>query len=241
MCRSDTPLGVPFASWLPPPSSTMRGMPQSSPRPSPGPSPPDESDEGRRNEAVPLTGLVLCGGASRRMGVEKALLVFEGETLLERAAVALATIADPVFAATGNIGRLGPLAWTEVADAPSSQPGAGPLAGIVAGLRAAPHPLVAVLAVDLPYADAGLLRRLAAAWRGESAIVPIDADGRTQPLHAVYAKSSADALSRALAAGTHRVRAAMDGLDVRYHRAGVDVDPRWSRNWNRPEDVDRQP
>jgi len=80
------------------------------------------------------------------MGTDKALLEMEdGGPLLLRVALRLAEVADPVMLASGSAGRLEAFGYPEVGD---EVPGAGPLAGIAAGLAASPHELTAVVAVD---------------------------------------------------------------------------------------------
>ena len=74
-----------------------------------------------------------------------------------RVAGRLGRIADPVILAPGRPGRLGHLGLPEVAD---EVPAAGPLAGLCAGLAASPHPLMAVVAVDMPFASAEVMTLL---------------------------------------------------------------------------------
>ena len=187
-----------------------------------------------------LAGAVLCGGASTRMGTDKAELVVDGERLVERAARRLATVADPVLIASGRGQRIGGLApeWLQVDDVVDD---AGPLAGIAATLTASPQPLVAVVAVDLVQLDAALLAWLASLWReGDAAVVPRDEDGRIQPLHAVYATFAGPAFVAAVRAARFSVQDAVDALPVR--EVGIDewgtrFAPGWSRNANRPESL----
>jgi molybdopterin-guanine dinucleotide biosynthesis protein A len=177
------------------------------------------------------------------MATDKAALVLDGERLVERAAHRLAVVADPVVVAPGRRGRLGPLPWPEVDDVDVDvDRGRGPLAGLAAALAASPVPLMAVVAVDLVDLDGALLAWLAQSWAGEDAVVPVDERGRPQPLHAVYAAAASSALTAAVRRGTLAVHAALTELDVRT----VDADewraasfaPGWSRNVNRPEDLD---
>ena len=132
-----------------------------------------------------MSGVVLAGGASRRMGVDKATLPHPScpcrGTLLDHALHVLADAgAAPVLVATGTPGRLGPArppASQEVGDDEEHR-GAGPLAGILAALRRSPVDVVAVVAVDLPDADAELLRWLRRQWRDDDvALVPLDPSG----------------------------------------------------------------
>lgn len=160
---------------------------------------------------APLAGLVLCGGRSRRMGSEKALLELEGKRLLDVVIERLSEAADPVLLATGSPGRLGPLGLREV---PDELPHAGPLAGIVAGLAASPHPMLAVVAVDMPFVSPEVLTLLGRLWDGQDAVVPVTDDG-VQPLHAVYATSALPILRSGLAGGVRSVREALRELRVR--------------------------
>lgn len=184
-----------------------------------------------------LSGVVLAGGASSRMGQDKALLVYAGEPLVARAARLLASFCDDVVLASGDGQRLGLLELPQVADV---APGLGPLAGIVAGLERAAHPLVAVLAVDMPYASGPLFGLLAQLWAGEPAVVPVVAEA-LEPLHAVYAREAASALRAALAGGQRSVRRAVAALGVRRvgpaEWAAVEPAGRFAGNLNRPGDL----
>ncbi|HEX9887939.1 MAG TPA: molybdenum cofactor guanylyltransferase, partial [Nitriliruptorales bacterium] len=129
-------------------------------------------------EVTALTGVVLAGGHSRRMGVDKAGLTLGDQTLLERAVSCLRAICDEVLVASGDGRRLaGP--WRQVADV---QADAGPLGGLVAALEAARTPLVAALAVDALSPSQELLMFLAQRWDGRSWAVVPRAAGRLEPL-----------------------------------------------------------
>jgi molybdopterin-guanine dinucleotide biosynthesis protein A len=192
---------------------------------------------GLQNDGVVIAGAVLCGGTSHRMGSDKAALMYEGERLVERGARRIEAAGfTPVFVAPGRVGRLGPLPWTEVEDA---LPGAGPLGGLVAVLEAAAvaeADLVAVVAVDMVAFDVALLSSLASSRESEEAIVPLDDEGRPQPLHAIYATTAARALRAALESGERSLRDGLAHLDVRYITP-VTAAPGWSRNLNRPTDL----
>lgn len=183
--------------------------------------------------APALMGAVLAGGSSTRMGRDKALLDFDGQPLIDRAIAALAEVCGSVVVA-------GPQRPGVDAIFLADAPGEGPLAGIVAALRYARTPLVAVLAVDMPLASSRVFSNLAAAWHGEPAVAPYGG-GSVQPLHAVYATSAADQLADVLEAGQRSPRAAVERLGGVVLRA-QDYDPHgeagefWS-NVNRPSDL----
>ncbi len=141
----------------------------------------------------PLAGVVLCGGRSTRMGFDKATIRFDGETLLQRALARLDTVCDPVMVAPGGLA----LTLTGRASVADAEPDSGPLGGLVAGLRASPHRLLAVVAVDLPWVDPELLGLLAAAI-GDHDVAVCETDHGIEPLHAVYATSLLEAAETAL-------------------------------------------
>lgn len=187
----------------------------------------------------PLTGLVLAGGGSRRMGRDKALVEVNGRRLIDIAVGVLRDCCVDVAVAA----REQPIAGLDVRVVDDAE-GEGPLAGIVAGLRAARTPLVAVLGVDMPLASAAVFRRLAAAHAGEAAVVP-RAGGVIQPLHAVYARDAAEDLAALLARGERSPRVAIEVLGGRVLEP-VDYDPEgtagafWA-NVNSPADLHRLP
>ena len=136
--------------------------------------------------AVGVGGVLLTGGASRRMGTPKAALVLAGETLAVRAARVLGAVCDSVV-------EVGP-GWTDLPSALEDPPGSGPLAALVAGADALGNAgPVLLLACDLPFVEEELLALLVH-WPGSATVVPIDAAGVAQPVCARY---SAVAIVRA--------------------------------------------
>lgn len=176
---------------------------------------------------------VLCGGLSTRMGADKASLLLEGSSLLDRAVARLLDIADPVIIASGatSVTRANCLTVRD------GTPGRGPLAGIVAALGASPRPLLAVVAVDMPGFDAALLQRLATLCVECDAAVPMS-DRGAEPLHAVYATSSLPALHEALDSPDRALRSALHRLNVRYtDAAALNAGAGFADNLNTPADV----
>ena len=185
----------------------------------------------------PMTGLVLAGGASRRMGRDKARMAVDGEPLARRVADVLERCCERVLVASGDGRRLADLHLEQVTDAVAD---AGPLGGILAGLTNATTPLLAVVAVDMPDASAVVLRDLAARWQGQAAVVP-RVDGRLQPLHAVWSCAEAPALTSYLEAGRRSVHGFLAERGVVTVASSQLPDAarsgRFARNLNRPEDL----
>lgn len=148
-----------------------------------------------------LAGVILCGGRSTRMGVDKATITFDGSTLLERSVARLDEVCDPVLIAGGDALRT-VAGRHSVVDA---VPGAGPLSGLVAALRASPHRLLAVVGVDLPWIDPDLLRLLAERI-GDGDVAVCETANGLEPLHAVYSTSILGAAETALAGDDRSLR-----------------------------------
>lgn len=169
------------------------------------------------------------------MGVDKRSLRIDGETLLARAVRRLRDVADPIVIAAGSAVPIDGVVCVD-----DATPGKGPLGGVVAALRASPHRLTAIVAVDMPDLDPWLLRALAASWGGEDAVVPLS-DGGPEPLHAVYASSSLPTATTVLGGDDVSMRSLLNALIVRYVDVaalyGDDAARRFARNLNAPEDV----
>jgi FdhD protein len=150
-----------------------------------------------------LTGVLLVGGASRRFGSPKALTRVGGETLAERAWRLLGDCCTHRVAVGKRADEL-PLPFEVVDDGTDVR---APLAGLVAGLRAAPTELSVVVPVDCPGLTAETLVALARGCR--DAAVP-----QTGPLPGAYRRSALPVLERRLAAGELKIRDALGELDV---------------------------
>jgi len=144
-----------------------------------------------------VAGVLLTGGASRRMGSPKSRLLVNGETLAKRSARVLSAVCDPVI-------EVGP----SVSGLPAVQedpPGAGPLVAVLAGVGALGNPrTVIVLACDLPFIDPALLRLLME-WPGTGTVIPV-VGGRYQYACARYGSTALDEAPRALQSGASSLR-----------------------------------
>jgi molybdopterin-guanine dinucleotide biosynthesis protein A len=171
-----------------------------------------------------LTGVLLVGGASTRFGSPKALAPFDGETLADRAWRLLGEACDERIA-VGKLEDGLALPFDLLDDGTAVR---APIAGVVAGLRAARHDLAVVIPVDLPMLTAAALHELAAACR-DVAMPP------SGPLPGAYRRTALPELERALADERLALRSAIADLDV----AIVDLDAALLLNVNTPDDVQR--
>ncbi|MCC6235478.1 MAG: molybdenum cofactor guanylyltransferase [Verrucomicrobiales bacterium] len=187
------------------------------------------------------TGVVLAGGSSTRMGRDKAWLSLDGEPMVVRQTRLLSKAGATEVLISGrsdvDYSRCGARV---VLDA---NPGQGPLGGIAAALIAARHPLVFILAVDLPRVDAemtALILGRASAVRGAVPWV----HGAAEPLVAAYPRSLAASARSWLETGRRSVRGWVEALLNEGVVQRVDVPERLYAgfaNWNTPEDCEAQP
>jgi molybdopterin-guanine dinucleotide biosynthesis protein A len=160
-----------------------------------------------------LSLLILAGGKSSRMGLDKAWLVRDGRPLVVRLVDRLHPLVAEVIVSTNRPRDFD--AWLPALPLPSRtvadrHPDVGPLAGLHAGLTSAACDLVVTLATDMPFVSPALIGYLAGLAPGVDAVVPQLPDGETgelefEPLHAIYRKSCLPAIERCLAAGQRRV------------------------------------
>lgn len=154
-----------------------------------------------------LSGVVLVGGASSRFGSPKALAEIDGETFVDRARRILGEACDEVLV----VGKAGELPFDLIDDASEVR---APIAGVVAGLRAAANDVVVFLPVDCPRVTPEVIRALGDACR--DAAVP-----QTGPLPGAWAKSALPVLEHRLAQGPLALYRAYEDLDV----AELEIDP----------------
>jgi molybdopterin-guanine dinucleotide biosynthesis protein A len=165
--------------------------------------------------------VLLVGGASVRYGSPKALVEVDGETLAERGRRVLAEACDEVLV----VGKRGELPFDVIDDGTETR---APIAGVVAGLRAAAHDVAVFLPVDCPRITPDVLRALGDACR--DAAVP-----QTGPLPGAWAKSALPLLEARLAAGGPlALYRTYDELDV----VTVQVDPALVADVDLPEELD---
>ena len=181
-----------------------------------------------------LAGVVLAGGASRRMGRDKATLTvpgrFAGLTLVEHQVSVLAQRCDPVFVVAAQGQALPDLAAQVLRDA---VPGLGPLPAIGLGLHAAAQagaPRAFVCAVDMPFLTTDLIDELTAS----AADVVLPHADRDHYLAGVYRTTLADTVDSLVASGERRVGALIDVADVRRIML-ADASP--LANLNSPDDL----
>ena len=172
-------------------------------------------------------GALLTGGASRRMGTDKATLPIGGELFAVRAARVLSEVCAPVFEAGRGI--------TALPAVQEDPPGEGPLAAVLAVARVVDAPALLVVGCDLPFLTREVVALLAG-HPGNGSVVP-EVGGRLQYACARWSAGAITSARDAYARGERALRVLATAGDVtvidanRYATELTDIDT--------PHDFDR--
>lgn len=156
------------------------------------------------------TGAVLAGGKSSRMGTDKALLILNNESLLERSVKKLKNAFDEVIIVRDASKEYNIPGAREITDIYRH---IGPLAGIYTALERSSYNYVFITACDMPFWDQNIVELLMNSCNGYDAAVP-RLKGLFQPLLAVYTKNCIKAIESCMARGMCKVSVLYDILKV---------------------------
>ena len=187
-----------------------------------------------------VEGFILVGGASSRMGTDKAQLFLGGQQFVARIALALCSITRQV-SVVGDKGLRMDGSWPRV---PDVHPNWGALGGLHAALSSSRATWAAIVACDLPFVKGELFVRLASLREDYDAVVPVQADGRRQPLCALYRVAACvDLAQQMIASGERRPRALLSQVRTRLvaqeELADLSGSQDFFSNINTPEDYAR--
>lgn len=159
-----------------------------------------------------MTGIILAGGRSSRMGSPKALLPFDGEPLIVHIVNRLQRLFDEIVVVAAPEQQLPELPVTLVRDDVAFQ---GPVGGISCGLRAAHGEVCFVTSCDSAFSSAPFISHLISLAPGFDAVVPLW-EGRLQPLQAVYRRTVLPFLEAQFANGELRLVSVYDKVTTRF-------------------------
>lgn len=189
-----------------------------------------------------VEGFILVGGRSSRMGTDKSRLEFGGQTSVERIAAELRSI-------TSRISLVGPSPTgcdPDLKIVPDTHEQWGALGGIHAALGACAAEWALIVACDLPFITRDLCSRLLTLGQEGSpdAVVPIQPDGRPQPLCALYRREPCLLeAEKLIAEGEHTPRALLANVKTRWVRPDELIDLPGAENFffnvNTPQDYER--
>jgi molybdenum cofactor guanylyltransferase len=160
---------------------------------------------------MPVTGVILAGGKSRRMGRDKAFLPFGTGVLVERVIEVLRQVTEDVILITNTPELYQPFGLPMFSDV---VPEAGSLGGIYTGLVSAKAPHSLCLACDMPFVKPAFLRFLCGMAAEADVVIPRNAED-FQPLCTVYSRACREPIRQRIDAGRLKITGFFDQVRVR--------------------------
>jgi molybdopterin-guanine dinucleotide biosynthesis protein A len=159
-----------------------------------------------------VSGIVLAGGKSTRLGQNKALVNAVGLPLIQHVVHRLRLVVDEIVLVTNRPDEFAFLGLPMTSDV---YRGIGTLGGLHAGLGAMGGEYGLVVGCDMPLLNINLLRHIISLRRGYDIVMP-QLGEYYEPLHALYGKRCLPGIERAIEAGQRRMLSACDGMRMRY-------------------------
>jgi molybdopterin-guanine dinucleotide biosynthesis protein A len=182
-----------------------------------------------------ITGIILAGGESTRMGTDKALIRLNGKTLMENAIKICKPHCSAILISSNNPGHEN-FGFGVI---PDEIKNCGPMGGISSCLKKSETEWNFVISVDAAFVTSDFLEFLISETGVVDAVVPIHKNGK-EPLIALYHKNCLPIIQEKLDLKDYKMHHLLDSLYTRF----VDVDawikkyPEIFRNFNRPEDLE---
>ena len=196
----------------------------------------NRSITGKQQPVNGLAGIVLAGGASRRMGRDKAFLELAGRPLIAHVIERMRAVCAQVLVVAGDVRPYAGLGVQLVED---RFRGVGVLGGLHAGLEAATHELALAVGCDMPFLKPELLRAFAG-WADGVDVAVLRQREMVEPLHGAYRRTCLPAIEAAIRANRRRIISFFPHVRVRYVTVEdvIPFDPglRSLRNVNTPEE-----
>ncbi|MEN6574081.1 molybdenum cofactor guanylyltransferase [Methanobacterium aggregans] len=197
--------------------------------------------------------IILCGGMSTRMGQDKGSMLLEGKPMIFHVLETVADLVDEVVMVLRDEKRveayknlLGSMKMdlkTDLKFCIDMKMDEGPLVGILTGLTHIKSDKALVLPCDSPYISRTFILRMFQLSEVDEydAVVPVSYDGRIEPLHSIYKRSSIDLIREILEDGFRDVRSLIKRSNVKFVDADiVDETGRSFQNINRAEDIPKR-
>jgi molybdopterin-guanine dinucleotide biosynthesis protein A len=186
-----------------------------------------------------VSGIVLAGGTSSRLGQNKALIDVAGKRMIERVIDRLRLVVDEIVLVANDPA---PLAFLELPVVGDRYEGVGTLGGLHAGLCAIRAEYGLAVGCDMPFLNPELLAYMISLRHGIDVVMP-RVGTYYEPLHALYAKRCLASVERVILSGQRRIRHVWEGQKVRYvddaEIARHDPDHLSFFNVNGPQDLVR--
>lgn len=189
---------------------------------------------------IKMTGILLAGGMSQRMGREKGNIRLAYGYLYQYPLAVLEAVCDEILISTCNESNF-LVSHRTICDEIN---GIGPMGGIYSSLRQSSNDLNLVLSYDMPMVTQSLFRYLISEWKDEEVLLPALADGRPEPLCGLYRKSVTEVLKDLIEQGVYAVHRILPRTRSRSIKITEQLEcwhPDLFLNINREEDLLRIP
>ncbi len=189
---------------------------------------------------IEVTGVLLAGGKSRRMGEDKRYLVMGGETLLERGLGVLRSVFQEVLVV---IAQDSPPIDVDARVVRDLVPECGSLGGLYTGLMQATTPYIFVVACDMPFLDQAVIAQFTSR-RATADIVMAKLAARLHPMHALYGKRCLPVLEQMIQARQLKIQEVISHASLRVQYvtetdlSSIDPSGRSFQNVNTPADLE---
>lgn len=165
---------------------------------------------------VNVSGIVLAGGMSRRLGRNKAVEIVGGQTLIQRVVSKLECLDPPTIVVVAELEQ------SEALDLPTSTrvvtdifPGCGSLGGIYTGLSNITSDWGLVVACDMPFLDKSVIHHIIGKCKGNDVVAPV-VGGRPEPIHAAYSKTCIPHIKERLQSNELKISGFFDKVRVAF-------------------------
>jgi molybdopterin-guanine dinucleotide biosynthesis protein A len=158
-----------------------------------------------------ITGILLAGGKSIRMGTDKGFLKFQGITFVERIIKSMKPFVNDILIVSNN-SDYDQFKHKRVED---SIENSGPLAGLYTGLYHSETQYNLVLSCDVPYINGKVLSQIIEGYDETFDAIQIESEGKTMPLVAIYKKQCLHRCLELLQNSERRLQVAVEGFNTK--------------------------
>ncbi|GFP18896.1 molybdenum cofactor guanylyltransferase [Candidatus Hakubella thermalkaliphila] len=162
-----------------------------------------------------VTGIILAGGSSTRIGKNKAFLQLGSRLVIEHTISRVVEVVDDLLLVANNVEEYRDLRVEPMKLVQDVIPYRGPLGGILSGLEISTTPINLIVACDMPFLNPLLLNFLLRQIHGYDAVIPMTEAG-PEPLHAVYTKSCLPAIRESMSQDETRIISFFNQVKIRY-------------------------
>ncbi|MBW6492504.1 MAG: molybdenum cofactor guanylyltransferase [Lentimicrobium sp.] len=179
-----------------------------------------------------ITGIILAGGNSSRMGSDKALILFKGRRLIEYGIGILKEFCNNILISTHN-DALGEFGFQLVSD---NFTDIGPLAGLEAGLRKSETRINIIAPCDTPFLSCSMLKKLIDNSEKYDATIPAHKNGKIEPLIGYYSRDILPVILNQIEKGDYKIQNLLKQINTSYLPF---EDESMFMNLNSPVDIEK--